>query len=151
MDRIGKGDGMASLGSKWWAIRANHGCRPLLSPVERTGRWENATTQRERMNKLDIAGRVTGWAGVGRSVAKEAVFEAIAKALARGEDVRIAGFGTFGTKRRVARTRRNPRPDESPEVAASTALTLKAGKLLRDAVNAKRVSWFRRMRQMGRM
>jgi len=68
------------------------------------------------------------------------VFEAIAEALARGEDVRIAGFGTFGTRSRPARTGRNPRTGESLEIAASTAPTFKAGKPLRDAVNAGRGS-----------
>ena len=91
------------------------------------------------MNKSDIAGRVAGRAGVGKSAAGDAVdavFEAIAEALARGEDVRIVGFGTFGTRSRPARTGRNPRTGESLNIAASTAPTFKPGKPLRDAVNA---------------
>ena len=91
------------------------------------------------MNKSDIADRVAGRAGVGKAAAGDvvdAVFEAIAEALARGEDVRVAGFGTFGTRRRPARTGRNPRTGESLEIVASTAPTFKAGKPLRDAVNA---------------
>ena len=91
------------------------------------------------MNRSDIAGRVAGRAGVGKSAAGDAVdtvFEAIAEALARGEDVRISGFGTFGTRSRPARTGRNPRTGESLEISASTAPTFKAGKPLRDAVNA---------------
>ena len=91
------------------------------------------------MNKSDIAARVAGRAGVGRSAAGDAldaVFEAIAEALARGADVRIAGFGTFGTRSRPARTGRNPRTGESLKIAASTAPTFKAGKALRDAVKA---------------
>ena len=91
------------------------------------------------MNKSDIAGRVAGRTGVGRSAtgdAVDAVFKAIAEALARGEDVRIAGFGTFSTRSRPARPGRNPRTGESLKIAASTAPTFKAGKSLRDAVNA---------------
>ena len=91
------------------------------------------------MNKSEIAGRVADRIGVGRSAAGEAVdavFEAIAETLARGEDVRILGFGTFGTKSRPARPGRNPRTGESMEIAASTAPTFKAGRPLRDAVNA---------------
>ena len=90
------------------------------------------------MNKSDIAGRVAGRAGVSKSAAGnavDAVFEAIAEAMARGEDVRIAGFGSFGTRSRPARTGRNPRTGESLEIAASTAPTFKAGKPLKDAVN----------------
>ena len=91
------------------------------------------------MNKSDIAGRVPGRAGVGRSAAGyavDAVFEAIAEALANGEDVRIAGFGAFGTRSCPARTGRNPRTGESLKIAASTAPTFRAGEPLRDAVDA---------------
>ena len=91
------------------------------------------------MNKSDIAGHVAGRTGVARSAAGDAVdavFEAIGEALARGEDVRIVAFGIFGTRSRPARTGRNPRTGESMEIAASTAPTFKAGKPLRDAVNA---------------
>ena len=91
------------------------------------------------MNKSEIAGHVADRNGVARSAAGDAVdavFEAIGEALARGKDVRIAGFGTFGTGNRPARTGRNPRTGESMEIPASTAPTFKAGKPLRDAVNA---------------
>ena len=91
------------------------------------------------MNKSDIAGHVADRTGVARSAAGDAVdavFEAIGEALARGEDVRIVGFGTFGTRSRPARTGRNPRTGESLNIAASTTPTFKAGKPLRDGVNA---------------
>lgn len=91
------------------------------------------------VNKSDIAGRVAGRAGVERSAAGDAVdpvFEAIAEALGNGEDVRVAGFGTFGTRSCPARTGRNPRTGESLKIAASTAPTFKAGEPLMDAVKA---------------
>ena len=91
------------------------------------------------MNKSDISGRAADRAGVGRAAAGhavDAVFEAIAEVLARGEDVRIAGFSTFGTRSWPARMGCNPKTGESLEIAASTAPTFKAGKPLRDAVNA---------------
>jgi len=91
------------------------------------------------VNKSEIVGLVAGRTGVGRAVAGDAVdavFEAIREAMARGEDVRIVGFGTFGTRSRPARTGRNPRTGESLNIAASTVPAFKAGKPLRDAVNA---------------
>lgn len=100
---------------------------------------ESAKAGREELNKSEIAGHVADRIGVGRSAAGDAVdavFEAIGEALARGEDVRIVGFGTFGTRSRPARTGRNPRTGESLNIAASTMPTFKAGKPLRDAVNA---------------
>ena len=105
------------------------------------GLGESDNAWRERVNKSDVAGRVAGRAGVGRLAAGDAVdavFEAIAETLARGEDVRTAGFGTFGTRSRPARTGRNPRTGERLNIAASTAPKFKAGKPLRDAVNAGR-------------
>ena len=90
------------------------------------------------MNKSDIVGRVAGRIRLDKSVAEGAVdtvLEATAEALAKEEAVRIAGFGTFVTRRRSARTGRNPRTGESVPIAASKALSFKAGKALRDTVN----------------
>ena len=98
------------------------GVRYGLSVRRASGECDNAG--RDRVNKSDIAGRVGGRAGVGRSAAGEAVdavFEVIAEALARGEDVRIAGFGTLGTRSRPAQTGRNPRTGESLNIATSRA------------------------------
>ena len=94
---------------------------------------------RERVNKSEIANLVAKRTGVGRSEAGSAVdevFEAIGEARTRGEDVRVVGFGTFGIRSRPARTGRNPRTGESLNIAASTTPTFKAGRPLRDAVNA---------------
>ena len=91
------------------------------------------------MNKSEMAGRVADRIGVSRSAAGnavDAVFETLAEALAGGDEVRILGFGTFGTRNRPARTGRNPRTGESMEIPVSTAPTFKAGKTLKEAVNA---------------
>ena len=91
------------------------------------------------MNKAEIADQLAARAGLSKSVAKEAldgVFAVIGEALADGEEVRIAGFGTFGTRSRPARTGRNPRTGEAVSISASTSPTFKAGKTLKNAVNA---------------
>ena len=90
------------------------------------------------MKKSDIADRVADQTGLSRRTAKnavDAVFEAMGEALANGEEVRVAGFGTFGTRSRPARTGRNPRTGESLSIQASTAPVFKPGKALKDAVN----------------
>ena len=90
------------------------------------------------MRKADLAGRLADRTGLSRTAAGsalDAVFEAVGEALARKEDVRIAGFGTFTTRNRPARTGHNPRTGESLSIAASTAPAFKPGKALRDAVN----------------
>ena len=90
------------------------------------------------MKKSDIVGRLAGRMGLSRSAAESAVdtvLEAIAEALAKEEAVRLAGFGTFRTKSRAARSGRNPGTGESVQIEASKAPWFKAGKALRDAVN----------------
>lgn len=90
------------------------------------------------MKKSDISSHVASQASLSKAAADtavNAVFSAISDALARGESVTIAGFGTFSTKKRPARQGRNPRTGESIAIAASTAPSFKAGKTLRDAVN----------------
>ena len=64
------------------------------------------------MNKPKLAERLAGGTAMNRTAAKDAVdtvFAAIGKALENGEEVRIAGFGTFGTRNRPARTGRRAR------------------------------------------
>ena len=90
------------------------------------------------MKKSDIVGRLAGRMGLSRSAAESAVdtvLDAIAEALAKEEAVRLAGFETFRTKSRAARSGRNPGTGESVQIKASKAPWFKAGKALRDAVN----------------
>ena len=58
---------------------------------------------------------------------------AIARSLAQGGEVRIAGFGTFKTSNRAARTSRNPRTGEPVDVPARTAARFIPGKGLKTA------------------
>ena len=106
----------------------------------RRRRTTHACFGRGRMNKVQIAERLAGRMGLSKSAAAgavEAVFETIGEALAKDEDVRIAGFGTFTTKSRPARLGRNPGTGEAVSIAASTAPAFKAGKALKDAVNRR--------------
>ena len=90
------------------------------------------------MNKTEMADRLAARTGLSKSAARDAVdgvFAIIGEALADGEDVRLPGFGTFGTRSRPARTGRNPRTGEAVSISASTSPTFKAGKTLKDTVN----------------
>ena len=66
--------------------------------------------------------------------AVEAVFDAIVKSLSRGEEVAIAGFGTFRVAKRAARMGVNPKTGKKIQIAASTKQKFRAGKLLKEAV-----------------
>ena len=63
------------------------------------------------------------------------VFDSIKKALSKGEEVRLTGFGSFKVNGRAARTGRNPRTGQEIKIAASKVPAFKPGKELKDAVN----------------
>lgn len=63
------------------------------------------------------------------------VTSTITKALKKGEEVRLVGFGTFKVSKRAARTGRNPRTGQTIQIKAAKVPGFKAGKELRDAVN----------------
>ena len=90
------------------------------------------------MKKRDMVERVAGEAGVAKQTAEAAVgavFGSIAEALARGEDVTVAGFGRFVRTERPAREGRNPRTGERIAIGPSSGVSFKAGKALKDALN----------------
>ena len=88
------------------------------------------------MNKSNLAEHLAGRTGMRRAEAKhavEGVFDLIVEAPADGENVRLYGFGTFGTRARPARIAHNPRTGENVSVAASTLPFFKPGMTLRHA------------------
>jgi DNA-binding protein HU-beta len=90
------------------------------------------------MNKAELIEAVANAADLskadaGRAV--DAVVEAVTKALKKGQQVAVVGFGTFSVKARAARSGRNPRTGETIHIAASKVPGFKAGKALKDAVN----------------
>jgi len=64
----------------------------------------------------------------------DAFFDTIVKTMGRGEDVAIAGFGTFRVAKRAARMGRNPKTGETIQIKASIKPKFRAGKLLKEAV-----------------
>ena len=89
------------------------------------------------MNKAAIVARVARRMGLNKFAAEgevDTVLEAIAESLAKEEDVRIAGFGTFKTRSRAAREGRNPATGESVQIAASKIPSFKAARGLKEAV-----------------
>jgi DNA-binding protein HU-beta len=95
------------------------------------------------MNKSELIARVALDTKLTRSEAAEvldATLEAIMRALAEGDDVRITGFGVFTISKRAAGKARNPRTGKIIKVAPFTRARFKPGKLLKEAVNRKRPS-----------
>lgn len=63
-----------------------------------------------------------------------AFFDVTGEQLKKGEKVAIAGFGTFETSLRAARTGRNPATGEAMEISESKSVKFKASKTLKDKV-----------------
>ena len=88
------------------------------------------------MTRSELCARVAAATSLSKAAAAvDALFSAIADALARGEAVTVAGFGRFTTRDRAARTGRNPQIGDAVAIAASRVPAFKAGKALRDAVD----------------
>lgn len=91
------------------------------------------------MNKTELIAAVAAKAGISKKDAEGAVkafTETVAEEMAKGEKVQIVGFGTFEVSERAERTGRNPQTGETVTIAAAKAPKFKAGKALKDMVNA---------------
>ena len=87
------------------------------------------------MNIGELAKGVGGTTGTREAEAKAAiaaVFDQIASAAAKGEDVSIAGFGKFSVKDRPERQGRNPSTGEAMTIAASKKVSFTPAKGLKD-------------------
>lgn len=91
------------------------------------------------MNKTELVSIMAEKAEITKVDAEKALTaftEAIADALKAGDKVQLLGFGTFEVAERPAREGRNPRTGETIQIAAAKAPKFKAGKALKDTVNA---------------
>ncbi len=91
------------------------------------------------MNKSELVAKVADLAKFTKGDAAKAVdafCDAIKKALASGDEVRLVGFGTFLVAKRAATEGRNPRTGDVIKIPASKQPKFRAGKELKDAVNS---------------
>lgn len=68
--------------------------------------------------------------------ALNAFIETVIDELVKGGKVQLVGFGTFEVKERAARNGRNPQTGKTMQIAACKAPKFKAGKQLKEAINA---------------
>ena len=88
------------------------------------------------MNKSDLINEVATVVSTKKEAqsAVECVISSITKAMKKGEDVVLTGFGTFKVIKRKARKGRNPNTGEEIKIKATKAPKFTAGKALREAV-----------------
>ncbi|MDX9720973.1 MAG: integration host factor subunit alpha [Myxococcota bacterium] len=63
------------------------------------------------------------------------VFETIKDTLARGEKLKISGFGNFVVRQKKARTGRNPQTGDEITITARRVLTFKPSQVLKGDLN----------------
>ena len=91
------------------------------------------------MNKAELVAAVAEKAEISKKDAEAAVkafTDVVAEELKKGEKIQLVGFGTFEVSERAAREGRNPANGQPMQIAASKAPKFKAGKALKDAINA---------------
>lgn len=87
------------------------------------------------MNLVELSSLVAAKARLTKSEAEDVtrtVFSLVAEALKEGEQVKIAGFGTFEVKTRAERKGLNPSTKEEIVIAPSKSVGFKASKTLKD-------------------
>jgi integration host factor subunit alpha len=92
------------------------------------------------MTKIDIIQDVYEKLGFSKKDAAkivESVFEIMKDCLARGEKIKISGFGNFSVKDKNSRRGRNPQTGSEIEISARKVLTFKSSQVLRKALNSK--------------
>ena len=91
------------------------------------------------MNKAELVAAVAERTELSKKddeKALKAFVDVVAEELKKGEKIQLVGFGTFEVSERAAREGRNPANGQPMQIAASKAPKFKAGKALKDAINA---------------
>ena len=91
------------------------------------------------MNKTDLINAIAEKTELSKKDSEKvlkAFIDVVTEELQKGEKVQLVGLGTFEVSERPARVGRNPQTKEQMTIEASKAPKFKAGKALKDAVNA---------------
>ena len=84
---------------------------------------------------IDALAKETGLTKTDVERVYNGTFDLFKKELGKGNNVAVAGFGTFKVSKRAARTGRNPQTGETIKIAASKSVGFKAGSALKEVVN----------------
>ena len=91
------------------------------------------------MNKTELVAAMAEQAGISKKDAEKALkafTDVVTEELKNDGKVQLVGFGTFEVSKRAEREGRNPQSGEPMKIAASKSPKFKAGKALKDMLNA---------------
>ena len=92
------------------------------------------------MTKTDMAKNIHDKLGFSKKDSRkivESVFDIMKENLARGENIKVSGFGNFVVKEKDARKGRNPQTGKEIEIPARKVLTFKPSRFLRRTLNER--------------
>ena len=90
------------------------------------------------VTRADLSEIVYQKIGLSRTESAElvqSVLDEICDAAARGETVKLSGFGSFVVRSKGERVGRNPKTGETIQISASRSAKFKPGKQLKDSLN----------------
>ena len=90
------------------------------------------------MNKQEFVNAIATETGLSKKDTEATLnsfVNVVSNALSKKDKVQLIGFGTFETRKRAARTGRNPQTGEEIKIKASTVPAFKPGKALKEKVN----------------
>lgn len=94
----------------------------------------------ETLTRAEIADAINRKLGLSRSESLamvEAILDLMSDALARGENVKISGFGTFLLRDKSQRIGRNPKTGLEVPITPRRVLTFRASQMLKDRIAGK--------------
>jgi DNA-binding protein HU-beta len=90
------------------------------------------------MNKEELVKEISKKAKVSQKQASEILsitLDTIEKTVSKGKKVTLVGFGTFESRKRAARTGRNPQTGKEIKIPAKKVPAFSAGKKFKELVN----------------
>ncbi|MDB2437518.1 integration host factor subunit alpha [Hellea sp.] len=91
------------------------------------------------VTRADLAEAVYREIGLSRSESSElveSVIDHVSEALLRGEQVKLAGFGTFSLRDKKERMGRNPKTGKAVPITPRRVLVFKPSQILRERVDS---------------
>jgi integration host factor subunit alpha len=94
------------------------------------------------ITRADLVNSITERLSIPKLVASdvlESVLDLISKTLAKGDSVKISGFGTFNVREKTERVGRNPRTGVEARITARSVISFKASPIFKDTVKPVQV------------
>lgn len=94
----------------------------------------------ETLTRAEIAEAINRKLGLSRSESLamvESILNLMTDALAKGENVKVSGFGTFLLRDKAERVGRNPKTGVEVPITPRRVLTFRASQMLKDGIAGK--------------